>query len=193
MQKHTSHFTTLHALVPRAKPLLYWHFVSAKTGKVIHFRTILPITHEQLSVLLTPETNVFPYLVDFFHLFDFLHFLFDAILHQPEKSRKNNLKNDNMYILKKKSWRHDTLTNLTQRGCANLLTDISLRTLFYNIHAILNFHIIDWSEWFRYIYFSSLRLQSTCGLIENIYLGCPLVWPPNHFLRVHNVGLWRHQ
>ena len=47
---------------------------------MVDFGTVLPVAHEQLSVLVAPETDILPYLLDLLHLLDFLLFLLDVVL-----------------------------------------------------------------------------------------------------------------
>lgn len=47
---------------------------------MIDFGAVFPVAHEQLAVLVAPETDVLPRLLDFLDVFDLLLFLLDGVL-----------------------------------------------------------------------------------------------------------------
>ena len=93
IQKRPRVLTYLDAVVPGAEPLLPGHFIPSQAGQVINLGAVFPVAHQELAVLVTPETNVLPDFLDLLLLpqllFLFLlltitlttHFLHNILLH----------------------------------------------------------------------------------------------------------------
>ena len=93
VQKRPRVLTYLDAVVPGAEPLLPGHFIPSQAGQVINLGAVFPVAHQELAVLVTPETNVLPDFLDLLLLpqllFLFLlltitlapHFLHNILLH----------------------------------------------------------------------------------------------------------------
>ena len=64
VQKRPRVLTYLDAVVPGAEPLLPGHFIPSQAGQVINLGAVFPVAHQELAVLVTPETNVLPDFLD---------------------------------------------------------------------------------------------------------------------------------